>query len=201
MATRGTLLAVTNNNVIRSTEFNGDAYPENLGIFYMEMLERVKTTQDFTTIIKTFNANSFFNYNDCDIVRNDGKGKYFTRIGFLGLNYGFMDMNRMEDKQFFELYFSDWFFIKNLSDKPFGIKTREHENDGTRARTNLILLLPSEQVALQGGSWDGNFKTADEGRNTYNDIHNFCEKGRLTETQKNTIFESVGGVMIAKNNP
>ena len=177
--TRATIYAVTDKEVISSTEFNGDGYPTGYGIFYIEMLEKIKGVNDFITIVQTFN-NNIFNYGG-KVIYYENRKKFFNVKGL-------MDMCGVGKKGYFDLYFSDWIFIKNLTDKPFGIKTREIDSDGKGAPPELIILHPMEQVALNFGSIEGNFKSVQE----CCDAHNM-EKGDggVTTLVRKIVLDSI----------
>ncbi len=183
--TRGTLYVVTDKEVISSTEFNGDAYSSGYGIFYIEMLEKIKTVDDFKKIIKAFNDINF--HYEGKIIYKANRKNYFNKKGL-------MDMNGIGKKNYFDLYFSDWIFIKNLTDKPFGIKTRESDGNGKGATPELVILHPNEQVALNFGSNEGNFKSVQE----CCDANNLKKgDGSVGASDKKIIFDSIGASVEA----
>jgi hypothetical protein len=95
--TRGTLYYITDHNVYRSCEFNGDMYPEGHGRFAIELLSRVTTTQKFYDVISLFNRLCHDYSDDYPLVRVSSRKDLVT------------DFN----DEYFEHYFSDWVFIKN----------------------------------------------------------------------------------------
>jgi hypothetical protein len=173
MATRATLYAVTDKDVVSSVEFNGDGYPEGYGVFYIHLLEKARDLDDFIQMVQEFQQCYFRRHSDSDLFSFNKRSKYFKK--------GFMTMKKDE---YFDNYYSDWIFIKNLSKKAFGIVTR----DG-----NLKVLNTGEQIALHFGSSEGSFKTADECRR----IHDLFERewGIVGENRKH-IIESSGQTYI-----
>ena len=105
--TRGTFYILTNKNLLWSTEFNGDMYPDGHGRLALELLERVENQKQFTEMIKYFNK-----------INHGYKGKMVFKapISELTLDFG---------KDYFDHWFSDWIFIKNLSKKTYTFKLRE----------------------------------------------------------------------------
>lgn len=141
--TRATLFAVTDKEVMHTPEFNGDGYPDGYGVFYIYLLEMTRNAEDFISMVQSF-KNSRFNY-DCDAVYYDKKKKFFNKKGQMVMN----------DESYFQEYFSDWIFIKNLSSNPFALITREGD---------LKILGEGEQIALNYGHTEGAFRNAKECR-------------------------------------
>lgn len=104
--TRGKLVLITNNEVLVTTEFNGDMYPDGHGADVFNRLVNVNTTTDFLTTATDFNEKNF-NYPE-DIVYEETKEWLAKRLDF--------------GKDYFDLqndgWFSDWIYIKNISEQP-----------------------------------------------------------------------------------
>lgn len=96
--TRGQIAIITpEGKIIASTEFNGDMYYEGHGHDVFDNLECVETVEDYKEFVVNFNEDNF-RYNrqlfyDCDDSFFDMKSDYFGK------------------------WFSDYVYIKNLSDK------------------------------------------------------------------------------------
>lgn len=165
--TRATLYCVTDKKVIRSAEYNGDRYPEGWGIFYIHLLEKTRNEEDFIIMIQEFQYKHFNGY-DCDSTFSDKKSTYFNKKGQMVLN----------DDNYFEDYFSDWIFIKNISSNPFAIITRDGD---------LKILDKGEQIALNYGHTKGAFGSAEECRKVHE-----MECGFLDECEIKSIIEASG---------
>jgi hypothetical protein len=142
--TRATLYCVTDKNVIRSVEYNGDGYPDGYGVFYIHLLEKTRSVEDFALMVQAF-QNAHFRGYDFDPTFDDKKSSYFNKKGHMVMN----------DEKYFKDYFSDWIFIKNISSNPFPLITREGD---------LKILGEGEQIALNYGHTEGAFKSAEECR-------------------------------------
>ena len=109
--TRGTFYLIGHHHYYRSCEFNGDMYPDGHGRLAKELLDRVETTQDFFKMVAYFNDTNHKYSDEYPLVyvkdRND-------------LNTDFND-------EYFEHWFSDWVFIKNISDSPLTFTYRPSE--------------------------------------------------------------------------
>lgn len=181
MATRASLYAVTENEVISSSQFNGDGHPKGWGILYIEMMERIKSIKDFATIVKKFNKVGAFNY-DGTLIYYEKRKVYFNKKGF-------MDMNEGGGNDYFRRYNSDWIFIKNMTNKPFGIITTEGNYIGGERRStpaNLIILHPNEQVAMHYGSFEGSFRSVDECMETHR-----LKKEDIDEVARKLVLDSI----------
>jgi hypothetical protein len=115
--TRGNLILITNSYVFKSCQFNGDMYPDGHGRLALELLERVKTVPEFYKSVILFNE---LNHKYTDeymhidvLVKEQVKGSF--------------DMS----KDYFENWFSDWLYIKNIGkDVTIGLRG-ENEGDFT----------------------------------------------------------------------
>jgi len=100
--TRGTFYILTNKYLIESLEFNGDMYPEGHGRLALELLKRVENPKQFTEMVEYFNKINH-NYQDSELIYKEPIDKLET------------DFN----KKYYDHWFSDWLFIKNLSKKTY----------------------------------------------------------------------------------
>lgn len=158
--TRGTIYCITDTFIVHTTEFNGDMYPEGHGLNVIKGLKKVKSIEEFNKFAEDF---------------NDNKHNYTGNITHLDHRSIIMrgDKISMTDENYYEKFFSDWIFIKNLSTKEVIISTREKKT---------ISLLPGEQVAINFGHFEDNYKTEEEG----NEIIKLAEEARKIKTIKET---------------
>jgi len=115
------------------------------------MLEKTKTEADFKKHILSFNKKNF-SYSDRDLFYETPIKK---KIKKLNENCNAIEIR---DDNYFEEYFSDWCFFKNLSDKKIMITTIEN---------SFIELGINEQVAINFGHIDGHFKTLEQCKKMY----------------------------------
>ena len=102
--TRGTFYLVTGSStVLGSLEFNGDMYPEGYGDDALRMLRLVSNEKEFEAMVEEFNSKRH-NYEDEQI--SYAITNMFDNDSFINFN-----------ENYFERFFSDWIFIKNLSSK------------------------------------------------------------------------------------
>lgn len=100
--TRWTYYIITKDKVFGSCEFDGDMYPEGYGDQAMDLLSRVKDEGDFKAMVHEFNFNNFkYTYDTLVFDRPRPDVELF------------FDMS----ENYFKFRFSDWVFIKNLSDE------------------------------------------------------------------------------------
>lgn len=95
--TRGQIAIVTpEGKIITSTEFNGDMYFEGHGQDVFDNLECVETVEDYKEFVAKFNEENF----------------RYNRQLFYECDDSFFDMK----SDYFGKWFSDYIYIKNLSD-------------------------------------------------------------------------------------
>lgn len=98
--TRGQIAIVTpEGRILTSTEFNGDMYYEGYGKDVFDDLECVNIVEEYKEFVERFNRDNF-SYSDRDLFY-DCNDSYFN----------------MQD-DYFGKWFSDYVYIKNLSEKP-----------------------------------------------------------------------------------
>ena len=141
--TRGTFFLVTDSEVFRSTEFNGDMYPEKpgYGVEALEMLKPITTKEEFTVMVEKFNR-EHHNYDDEQLVwdmpyNHPGEEEpgFFDAPNFCDMSNGYFDGFR---------FFSDYLFIKNASQVPFNIRTKDQQQ--------TIKLSPGKAIRLNYGN-------------------------------------------------
>lgn len=139
--TRGTLFLICDELIIKSIEFNGDMYPDGHGQEIIKCLEETETGGDFSDFIEKFNKENH-GYKDVEsLIFPLEKSRY--------INNGKVVMT---DDNYFEDFFSDWTFWKNISKKAIKIKTIDS--------SKLITLLPNEQVAINFGGYERHYKSS-----------------------------------------
>lgn len=127
--TRGTFFFITDNGVIESVEFNGSMYERESGGYgddAFEMLQKVKTSEQFSAMVKEFNQ-THHDYKDeqliysMNIIHKDDQSP------------GFFDEPEFVDftRDYFARFFSDYLFIKNASSNTIHFKTRWQTSDNT----------------------------------------------------------------------
>jgi hypothetical protein len=142
--TRGTFYLICEGLVIESIEFNGDMYPSGHGRKAIKMLEDVETANDFRLGIEKFNKEEHHNYQDIESLTFPRKTKDYIKS----------DKILMNSETYFEKFFSDWTFFKNISEKTITIHPREGKK--------LITLKPMEQVAISFGHYEDHYKSLAE---------------------------------------
>lgn len=119
--TRWTFYLILADKLLSSVEFNGDMYPpsyyqwqlrEGYGDEALKALEKVKTEEDFKKMVKKFNK-THHNY-------SDGGEVYEYKLEKLEKNKDF-------SKWYFDFWFSDRIFIKNMSWESHCFILRDYE--------------------------------------------------------------------------
>lgn len=115
--TRWTFYLILNDKLLSSLEFNWDMYPptEWWGWYWNEalkVLKNVKTEKDFEKMVDKFNK-EHHNYQNEDLIYNHTLKTLIKYKDF--------------SKDYFDFWFSDWIFIKNLSDKDYNFILRDWE--------------------------------------------------------------------------
>tara|TARA_R110000803_G_scaffold112660_4_gene181029 strand:- start:2689 stop:3279 length:591 start_codon:yes stop_codon:yes gene_type:complete len=137
--TRGTAYLITNKYIMSTQEFNGDMYLDGKGKDMIDCLDRSNCLKTFKTEIYKFNKENF-DYNEELFYPEELS--YFLDLKGEENSYTL----EMTDKNYFDKFFSDWTFWKNISNKNVTIKTRD----------NIILTLkPKEQIAINFGKSAG----------------------------------------------
>ncbi len=125
MATRGTGFLLLKDRVLETTEFNGDMYPSWHGDNFFEGVSKTESEEDFVEFIKEFNDENF----GCeeDLIYTTRNSEFYDDIkeDVLVINF---------NHAYFERFFSDWVFFKNLSGKPVKFITKSD-----RSRREVII--------------------------------------------------------------
>jgi len=126
--TRGTLYLILKKGVVGSTEFNGDMYPEGHGDMTLKLLRTVKDVPDFIKILKKINK--VFGY-PLEEVEKTYKvdQKHDKPIDF--------------NIKYYDRFFSDWVFFKNLTDKTVKFVTTDSRK--------IVNLKPNETIRFPFG--------------------------------------------------
>lgn len=108
MATRGTAILITNNNLLVSTEFNGYMYPDDYGDEFFQGLSKVKNNKEFQRFLDNFNKKHFdypeemvyeYRHEELCSIEKDSTCKH-------------IDLLKKHT-----VFPSDWLFFKNLSNE------------------------------------------------------------------------------------
>ncbi|HRI36679.1 MAG TPA: hypothetical protein PK765_06570 [bacterium] len=92
-------------------EFNGDMYPEGYGDIAFELLREVQDAESFEAMILKFNAQAHKYRDETTCFRGD-----------------IHEMRRhidMTKDSYYDFWFSDWIFIKNLSGRNFPLVVKK----------------------------------------------------------------------------
>jgi len=100
--TRWKLVLILWNKVLVSAEFNWDMYPEGYGDEVKAAMKDIKTEKEFREFVKWFNAENF--WYDEDLVYELTKKEFDTL------------KDLWDNSVYFEHWFSDYLFFKNMSD-------------------------------------------------------------------------------------
>lgn len=85
--TRGRFVLITDDGIYTSIEFNGDMYPDGLGLEVKSLLELVHSREDFDTVVDVFLEMMFSGYEKeegdrvCPVDDLDFNRDYFKRFG------------------------------------------------------------------------------------------------------------------------
>lgn len=108
--TRGKLVVITNHGVYSSIEFNGDMYPEGCGEDAIRELIRVDNTGKFLDAVIRFNREHHnYEIEEEELIFNCGNN--IVSLFDMSVDY-------------FDKWFSDYLYVKNMTDKPVPWKDR-----------------------------------------------------------------------------
>ena len=170
--TRGQIVCITNEGVITSTEFNGDMYLSWYGKKIIKKLKKDMTLSDYKKYVKYFNK-TYFDYTD---------------ELFYDVDKEYLDMNKEE---YFSAWFSDYLYIKNISDEDQIVIDEEF---------NEIILHPQGYVVLHFGKYDADDE--DEYEVLYNAT--IDKSGRLKKVCEELgwcVHEDYEGYYLSKYSP
>lgn len=136
--TRGTLFLITNHCVLRSTEYNGDMYldEDSWGLQAINGLKEVKTEEDFETFLKDFTKE--YGYPEEESKPIHLNKEITNEPGFWNMCVDYMDK-----------FFSDYIFIKNISDENITIMAKHITN-----KAYNLTLKQGQTIALCFGRFD-----------------------------------------------
>lgn len=129
MATRGQIAIITNRSVKTSCEFNGDMYPDGNGNEAVERLRNATNVATHAQEVYKFN-DDFYNYNDVDLT-------YTMSLETLDFT-----------KNYFDNWFSDYVYIKNVSKTTRTLKTRERDENGKDKKEPKEYQLRPNEIAV-----------------------------------------------------
>jgi len=133
--TRGTFILLENERIQKSVEFNGDMYPGGHYEEAVELLDTVFTTEDFKEIVKKFNSNNH-QYGDKLILDYET----YSDSNFYGINYELINF----DENYFECFFSDYLYLRNISNRNFRIILASDFKD-------IVILPPNKTMVFNFG--------------------------------------------------
>jgi len=124
---RGTFILICQDCVMESLEFNGGMDPEQHGETALEMLSEVTDKASFKKMIIDFNE-SHHNYDDDQLWFTYTRENYLDGVSFIDFN-----------KDYGKRFFSDYLYIKNISDMPLDIlDTEQKEHSIAPGETAVI---------------------------------------------------------------
>lgn len=111
--TRGTLILINNLNILSSVEFNGSFYPEYYGDVCFDFLDnKVSNEKDFKKFITSFNKVNF-QYKE-QLFYKIKEDKFYTSRKENNFE---VDLSKLSESDYFNLFSSDYTIIKNVSSK------------------------------------------------------------------------------------
>ncbi len=125
--TRWTIYLVLKDKVLYTTEFNWDMYEDWHGDYVMQQLALIKDEDWFRFFVKKFNTDNFW-YEEQLVYDMDPDEFYDT-----------LDMS----KNYFDNWFSDYIFIKNISDDTIEVATGDWA---------IVEILPQDEARFN--FWD-----------------------------------------------
>lgn len=138
MATRGTAMLITNEEVLFGPEFNGDMAPKALGSRFMMDLSNVENNVEFIKMNNSFNK---INHGYSNIMsRYQGKFKH-DELKRDGENC--LSMRKVYNELRIT---SDWIFIKNISNESIEIQVLDELE-----REFIVTIEPSETIRVYFG--------------------------------------------------
>lgn len=134
--TRGQIAIIINGGIMTSTEFNGDMYmPDGQwaghGQEVIDLLKEVKDVADYQFAVAKFNKENH-HYNDERLTFKKAKG--YETLDFV--------------KNYFDNWFSDYVYIKNLTKNTITLNTRECDENGDNETEKKIELEPNQIAVL-----------------------------------------------------
>lgn len=129
--TRGKFVLITDKQVYISIEFNGDMYPDGHGVDAFRRLIRVNDVDEFMNEVSSFNNDNF---------------QYREELVFMNSLEWFKQAKDFR-KDYFDMWFSDWLYIKNISSEPVEFITRS----GAEGKSEKRKVMQGEVVAFNFG--------------------------------------------------
>jgi len=126
--TRWTLYIITDEKFYWSTEFNGWMYPSHYWDPILKLLKQINSRKEFEAMLDKFNQENF-EYPEDMVYEFE-----------LSLLIKILDFN----KKYFGFRFSDWIFIKNLSERSYTFTLRNKKK-------TQIKLLPNSTKRFNFG--------------------------------------------------
>lgn len=133
--TRGQIAIITDGGIMTSIEFNGDMYLNNG--HGEDAINSLKNSTDVATYqyeVAKFNM-EHHHYNDCDRLTYE--------LGEQALDF---------TKDYFDVWFSDYIYIKNLKNEIAELITETRDKNGEITGTKKVKLAPNEIAVLCFGS-------------------------------------------------
>lgn len=132
--TRGQIAIIVKGKVLTSTEFNGDMYMPTKqwaghGRVVINALKRTKDIADYQFEVAKFNKENHHYEEDMLVHKQPLETLDFT-------------------KDYFENWFSDYVYIKNLTNETVQIVSNDYDDDGSHDKAVKKELAPNEIAVL-----------------------------------------------------
>lgn len=165
--TRGKIIVFHKDGIISSTEFNGDMYYECHGREVFENLQKISTIEEYEQFIEDFNTQNF-GYSTEEYGLTYNPLDYYTEEDLLDMRTGYFDK-----------WFSDYLYFKNLRDENVVI---------TDDNSIKVIVAPNGIVSLNFGKFNENcveyLITIDE-QSKLEQIRDVCKKCGWAFTEQN----------------
>jgi len=129
--TRGQMAIITKGGILTSVEFNGDMYLDHNG-YGEDAIESLRNSTDVATYqyeVAKFNVEHHHYDDDRLVYTKDKSALDFT-------------------KDYFDVWFSDYVYIKNLTKEDYELLTEKRDHEGRKIGVKKVNLAPNEIAVL-----------------------------------------------------
>jgi len=129
--TRGKFVLYLKDRILISNEFNGDMYWDGYGVEAYKAMRRVFSVEEFENKVREFNRR-WFHYDEDEIQIIERE--YVENKN--GTQFNMLDM----DHDYFKKYFSDYLYVKNMSDNNLEFILRKHYSSAGDSKPQTAIL-------------------------------------------------------------